>query len=174
MSSVVREASVVDAPLSVDRLLGLVQGPRVGGIAIFVGAVRDHDLGSEVVSLDYSQHPSATEVLARCATRTAEDHDVLAIAVSHRTGHLRVGDLAVVVAVGAVHRGEALAACSHLINTLKVEVPIWKEQQFVSGATEWVGLPSEPLAGDGSGHTPAGDSQTADSRVSRPVPPGER
>jgi molybdopterin synthase catalytic subunit len=48
-----------------------------------------------------------------------------------------------VVAVGAVHRGEALAACAHLINTVKAEVPIWKEQHFTSGDSEWVGLPSE-------------------------------
>jgi molybdopterin synthase catalytic subunit len=143
MSSVVREASVSDAPLSVDRLLDLVRGPRVGGIAMFIGAVRDHDSGADVVSLDYTQHPSASDVLAACAAQTAEEHDVVAIAVQHRVGHLDVGDLAVVVVVGAVHRGEALAACSHLINTLKVEVPIWKEQQFVSGATEWVGLPRD-------------------------------
>jgi molybdopterin synthase catalytic subunit len=47
------------------------------------------------------------------------------------------------VAVGAVHRGEALAACAHLINTLQAEVPIWKEQHFASGGSEWVGLPSD-------------------------------
>ena len=58
-------------------------------------------------------------------------------------GHLEVGDIAVVVAIGAVHRGEALAACAHLINTLKAEVPIWKEQHFASGESEWVGLPGE-------------------------------
>jgi molybdopterin synthase catalytic subunit len=67
----------------------------------------------------------------------------LAIAVEHRVGHLEIGDIAVVVAVGAVHRGEALAACAHLINTLKAEVPIWKEQHFTSGDSEWVGLPGE-------------------------------
>lgn len=142
MSSVVREASVSDAPLSVDRLLSLVRDPQVGGIAVFIGAVRDHDSGAGVVSLDYSQHPTASQVLATCAAQTAAEHDVIAIAVQHRVGHLDVGDLAVVVVVGAVHRGEALAACAHLINTLKVEVPIWKEQRFVSGETEWVGLPS--------------------------------
>jgi molybdopterin synthase catalytic subunit len=58
-------------------------------------------------------------------------------------GHLEVGDIAVVVAIGAVHRGEALAACTHLINTVKAEVPIWKEQHFASGESEWVGLPSD-------------------------------
>jgi len=144
MSLVVREASVSEAPLSVDRLLGVVADPRVGGVGLFIGLVRNHDSGADVVSLDYTQHPSATQVLADCARRTAEHHDVVSIAVQHRVGHLEVGDLAVVVAVGAVHRAEALAACAHLINTLKAEVPIWKEQRFASGEAEWVGLPSEP------------------------------
>jgi molybdopterin synthase catalytic subunit len=141
MTSPVRAARILEAPLSVDRLLGLVQDPTVGGIALFVGVVRDHDSGAAVVSLDYSQHPTAEAVLTRCAEQTAAAHDVVALAVEHRVGHLEVGDLAVVVAVGAVHRGPALAACAHLINTLKAEVPIWKEQRFVSGTTAWVGLP---------------------------------
>lgn len=136
----VREASVVDAPLSVDRLLGLVSDRRVGGIAVFIGVVRDHDSGADVASLDYTGHPSATQVLADCARRTAEHHDVVTLAVQHRVGHLEVGDLAVVVAAGAVHRAAALAACSHLINVLKAEVPIWKEQHFTSGDVSWVNL----------------------------------
>ena len=141
MTSLVRAARTTEAPLSVDRLLSLVQDPSVGGIALFVGVVRDHDSGAGVVSLDYTQHPSAEAALVRCAEATAADHDVVALAVEHRVGHLEVGDLAVVVAVGAVHRGPALAACAHLINAVKAEVPIWKEQHFVSGAAAWVGLP---------------------------------
>ena len=58
----VRAASITEAPLSVDRLLGLVQDPTVGGIALFVGVVRDHDSGAAVASLDYTQHPSAEQV----------------------------------------------------------------------------------------------------------------
>jgi molybdopterin synthase catalytic subunit len=141
MTSPVRAARITEAPLSVDRLLGLVQGPSVGGIALFVGVVRDHDSGSAVVSLDYSQHPTAEATLARCAEEAAAAYDVVAVAVEHRVGHLEVGDLAVVVAVGAVHRGPALSACASLIDTVKAEVPIWKEQRFVSGTTAWVGLP---------------------------------
>ena len=141
MTSPVRAARLTEAPLSVDRLIGLVQDPSVGGIALFVGVVRDHDSGAAVVSLDYSRHPGAEATLARCAEQTAAAHDVVALAVEHRVGHLEVGDLAVVVAIGAVHRGPALAACAHLINSLKAEVPIWKEQRFASGTTAWVGLP---------------------------------
>jgi molybdopterin synthase catalytic subunit len=141
MASAVREASIGEGPISVDRLLGQVRHPAVGGIALFVGVVRDHDEGQDVTSLDYTAHPSAQAVLASCAERTAAAHDVLTLAVEHRVGHLEVGDLAVVVAVGAVHRAEALAACRQLIDDLKAEVPIWKEQLFTTGEAEWVGLP---------------------------------
>ena len=141
MASAVREASIGEAPISVDRLLEQVRDAAVGGIALFVGVVRDHDEGQDVTSLDYTAHPNAQAVLAACAERTAAAHDVLALAVEHRVGHLEVGDLAVVVAVGAVHRAEALAACRQLIDDLKAEVPIWKEQLFATGEAEWVGLP---------------------------------
>jgi molybdopterin synthase catalytic subunit len=143
MPSKIRQVGISESPLDVAKTLGLVSGPEVGGIALFVGTVRNRDHESEVVSLDYTQHPSAVDALTKCAEQTADQHDVLAIAVEHRVGHLEIGDIAVVVAVGAVHRGEALAACAHLINTVKAEVPIWKEQHFTSGDSEWVGLPSE-------------------------------
>lgn len=140
-AAVVREASIGQNPISVDRLLGLVRTPAVGGVALFVGVVRDHDAGQDVVSLDYTAHPSAADVLQACAARAADRHDLVALAVEHRVGHLEVGDLAVVVAVGAVHRAEALAACTELIDDLKVCVPIWKEQAFRDGGAAWVGLP---------------------------------
>ena len=146
MPSKIRQVSISEASLDVARALSLVSGPEVGGIALFVGTVRNRDHGAGVTSLDYTQHPSAVEVLRRCAEQTSDQHDVLAIAVEHRVGHLEVGDLAVVVAIGAVHRGEALAACAHLINTVKAEVPIWKEQHFTSGDSEWVGLTGEDSA----------------------------
>jgi molybdopterin synthase catalytic subunit len=143
MPAKIRQVGISESPLSVDQAISLVSGPEVGGIALFVGTVRNSDHGTGVISLDYTQHPSAVDVLTTCAEETAEQHDVLAIAVEHRVGHLEVGDIAVVVAIGAVHRGEALAACAHLINTLKAEVPIWKEQHFASGKSEWVGLPGQ-------------------------------
>lgn len=148
MASVVREASISASALSVDRLLGLVSGPDVGGIGLFVGTVRDRNDGADVSSLDYTQHPSAPDALARCAQATADRYDVLAVAVQHRIGHLDIGDLAVVVAVGAVHREPALEACRHLIDTLKLEVPIWKEEHLTSGAAHWIGLPDEPAGAD--------------------------
>jgi len=140
-AATVRLAAVSGAPLSIDRLFGLVSEPRVGGVALFVGVVRDHDEGQGVSTLDYTAHPTAERALRACAERVAAEHDVLTVAVEHRTGHLEVGDLAVVVAVGAVHRAEALAACTRLIDDLKEQVPIWKEQAYLDGGAAWVGLP---------------------------------
>jgi len=141
MSSRVRLAEISEQPLSVDRLLGLVSDRATGGVAVFVGVVRERDSGEQVSSLDYTQHPSAAAELRASAERIAEAYDVRAVAVEHRIGHLEIGDLAVVVATGAVHRGPALDACRALIDDLKETVPIWKEQHLASGEVTWVGLP---------------------------------
>lgn len=138
-SSAYVHSAVVDRPLSVDRLLDLVRSPAVGGVTVFVGLVRDHDHGRAVQGLDYSAHPTAEAELARVVAEVAARHEVVALAAEHRTGALVVGDLAVVVVAGAVHRGEAFAAARDLIDTLKHEVPIWKEQHFADGSVEWVG-----------------------------------
>ena len=139
--SKVRLAGITDATLSVDKLIAAVVTPEVGGIGIFLGLVRSHDEGRAVDSLDYSDHPSATAMLAQCAERVVAQHDVISVAVEHRVGHLEVGELAVVVVVGAAHRHAALSACTQLIDEIKASVPIWKEQHFSSGASAWVGLP---------------------------------
>lgn len=147
MQQKVRVARLLDEPLSVDRLLAQVKDPAVGGIVLFVGAVRDHDhdspaaAGRGVTALDYTAHPLAHQHLAEVAERAAGIEGVRAVAVEHRIGHLEVGDLAVVIAVGAEHRAEAFAGCRQLIDELKSGVPIWKEQTFADGVSEWVGLP---------------------------------
>ena len=141
MASKVRLAGISNAPLSVNKLVAAVSDPEVGGIGMFLGVVRNRDIGQDVASLDYSEHPTAASTLLDCAQRVAAAHDVVAIAVEHRVGHLEVGELAVVVAASAVHRHAALAACAQLINEVKDRVPIWKEQHFASGESEWVGLP---------------------------------
>jgi molybdopterin synthase catalytic subunit len=135
---VIRLAELRDAPLSVDEVRDAVKDPAAGGIALFVGAVRDHDHGRGVVRLHYSAHPSAEAELRRVAEKVASGYDVLALAAVHRTGNLEVGELAVVVAVACAHRGEAFDACRALIDELKQCVPIWKQQEFAGGGSEWV------------------------------------
>lgn len=136
---VIRLAELREEPLSVEEVTKAVADPAAGGIALFIGAVRDQDEGRDVTALSYSAHPSAAAELLRCAERIAAAHQVTAIAAVHRTGDLEIGDLAVIVGVSAPHRAEALEACRELIDDLKLTVPIWKHQAFAGGASEWVG-----------------------------------
>ena len=114
-----RLVAVRDAPLSVDEVLAAVSDPRAGAIVPFIGIVRDHDSDKGVTSLDYSGHPTALDRLAEVVAGTQQLPGVLAAAAVHRVGHLEIGDLAVVCAVSASHRGQAFDACRHLIDTLK-------------------------------------------------------
>lgn len=135
---VVRLAGITGEPLAVDTCLDAVRDPGAGGTAVFLGTVRDDDGGRTVVELEYEAHPRAAAELARVAERVADGSGVTAVAVQHRTGLLAVGDVAVVVAAAAAHRGEAFDACRRLIDELKHEVPIWKRQVFADGTEEWV------------------------------------
>jgi molybdopterin synthase catalytic subunit len=136
---VIRLAELRSEPLSVDELRAVVSDPGAGGIALFAGAVRDADQGRAVTRLSYSAHPTAAAELRRIAEKIAASYEVRALAAVHRVGELEIGDLAVVVAVASAHRAEAFEACRALIDTLKHEVPIWKQQWFGDGSSEWVG-----------------------------------
>jgi molybdopterin synthase catalytic subunit len=136
--NVIRLAEMRDTELSVDEVRAAVADPAAGGIALFLGTVRDHDHGQAVTGLSYSAHPSAAAELRTVAEKVAAEFDVLALAAVHRVGDLAVGDLAVVVAVACPHRAEAFAACRALIDRLKEGVPIWKHQSFSDGESEWV------------------------------------
>jgi molybdopterin synthase catalytic subunit len=125
--------------LSVDEVYEAVRGPRVGGIALFVGTVREFDHGKGVQGLDYSSHPSVDAELQAVAEEVVKSFDVLALAAVHRVGHLEIGDIAVIVAVACEHRGQAFDAAHQLVDELKKRVPIWKHQLFSDGSEEWVG-----------------------------------
>ena len=137
----VRLVAVRDQPLDVAEVTAAVSDPAAGGLAVFVGTVRDHDGGQPVDRLEYSAHPTAQARLAEVAAEVAEEFDVVAVAAVHRVGALAIGDLAVVSAVSAAHRGTAFEASRALIDRLKERVPIWKHQQFADGTEEWVGTP---------------------------------
>ena len=138
---VVRLVDLRETPLSVTEVVDALEGDAAGGLTLFVGRVRDHDHGQDVRGLEYSAHPTALDALRRVCDRIAEEFDVHGVVAVHRVGELAIGDIAVVVATTAAHRGVAFDASRALIDTLKAEVPIWKHQRFGDGSEEWVGSP---------------------------------
>lgn len=134
-------ARVTSDELLLAEHLAAVDDPHAGAVVTFVGQIRDHDpeASGRVVSLDYTAHPDAERVLERLAASHARDG--VRVAVSHRIGHLRVGDIALIACVASAHRGDAYEVSRALVEAVKAEVPIWKQQHEADGATSWVGLP---------------------------------
>lgn len=139
MTGQVRITAVTETTLDVAAHLVAVADPEAGATASFSGVVRDHDGGRSVTELEYHGHPTADAVVGEVAAEIAARDGVIAVAVSHRIGLLRVGDVALVAAVSAAHRREAFTACSDLVDEVKRRLPVWKRQVFRDGSDEWVG-----------------------------------
>ncbi|MFF9733291.1 molybdenum cofactor biosynthesis protein MoaE [Streptomyces albidoflavus] len=135
----IRLLALRDTPLSLDEVYAAVGDDAAGATALFVGTVRDHDGGKAVDALEYSAHPHAERFLREVAEKVAADHPVLALAAVHRTGLLRIGEVAVIAAVSCPHRAASFAACADLVERVKRDVPVWKHQLFADGTEEWVG-----------------------------------
>jgi len=141
MTGVIAIVEVVNSPLDLATHEKAVAERRAGAVVSFQGVVRDHDSGRGVTLLEYEGHPSAAAVLRAVAEEIAADPDVYAVAVSHRIGTLRIGDVALVAAVSTAHRAAAFVACARLVDEAKARLPIWKRQVFTDGTEEWVNCP---------------------------------
>jgi molybdopterin synthase catalytic subunit len=136
--------SISETPLDVAAATRAVSDPELGGIAVFVGAVRRSasvggDADKTVVRLDYEAHPTlAEDALAQVAYEAAQKWDIQKVVAIHRTGTCEVGEPTVVVACGSAHRKDALEACRWMIDTIKETVPIWKREVYADGSA-WVG-----------------------------------
>src|SRR3954465_15738699 len=140
-TGIVAIAQVLAAPLDLAASEKAVTEARAGAVVSFQGVVRDHDHGRGVTLLEYEGHPTAEAVLREVADEVAADPDVYAVAVSHRIGTLKIGDVALVAAVSTAHRAAAFAACARLVDEAKARLPIWKRQVFTDGTDEWVNCP---------------------------------
>ena len=119
---------LTDEPIDVSALLAAVRDPRAGAVVVFEGVTRD------VSHLDYEAYAEMAEpVLRRIAGEEAERHGLCRVAVEHRVGRVPLSEPSVVVAVSAPHRGEAFAGARAIIDRLKLEAPIWKQEEG-----EWV------------------------------------
>jgi molybdopterin converting factor subunit 1 len=117
-------ARVVQAPLSLDRLVELVRDPRAGALVTFLGVTR------EVSHLDYEAYvemaePKIAEIVAAAVRR----HGLCAAAAEHRIGRVPLSEASVAVAVSAPHRAEAFAGAREIIDTIKAQAPIWKKEE---------------------------------------------
>jgi len=124
--------------LSLEQCREFVEDDHCGGLAFFVGTVRDHTKGKSVVKLEFSAYePMAVKEMHKIGVKAMQLFDIHKIAIHHTVGSLEIGDVPVIIAVSSVHRKAAFDACQFAIDTLKETVPIWKKEFFVDGEI-WV------------------------------------
>ena len=130
---------ITDEPIDLQKFFSGASPPSCGAAASFVGMVRNHDHGRAVKSLYYDCYLSMAEKIIKALIEEAKARwDVEKVLVSHRIGHLEIGEVAVAIAVSSAHRAEAFEACRFMIEQIKEKVPIWKKEIFEDGMSEWV------------------------------------
>ncbi len=124
--------------LSVDACIAKVSDENAGGTAVFIGTVRKKTRDKNVIQLDFEAYGvMAEKEMKKIAEESIKRWSVLHVSIHHRTGILKVGEIAVIIAVSAPHRKAAFEACQYAIDTLKETVPIWKKEIFEDGEV-WV------------------------------------
>ncbi len=127
-----------EAPLDLAALVARVAAADRGGIACFIGNVRDHHGGRAVRRLEYSAYLAMAEAECARIVAAAENRWPVAVALAHRIGGLDIGEAAVAVAAAGAHRDEAFDACRYVIEEVKRRVPIWKREFYTDGTVLWV------------------------------------
>lgn len=129
---------ITDNKLDITDCLSLAQDKESGGVATFIGTVRNQTNGKAVVRLEYECYESmAVKEIQKIAEKSLSLFSVRKVVVHHRIGILYPGDAAVIIVVNAGHRNSVFDACKYIIDTIKKTVPIWKKEIFEDGE-EWV------------------------------------
>jgi molybdopterin synthase catalytic subunit len=129
---------ITSQKLNLQDCYGFVQDASCGGIALFVGTVRNSTQNKSVTSLDFSSYkPMALKEMQKIAAKALTKFSIHKIAIHHTIGELQIGDIPVIIAVSSAHRKAAFEACEFAIDTLKETVPIWKKEHFEDGEV-WV------------------------------------
>lgn len=130
---------LVETPIDQEPLREKVADPDAGAHGWFVGVTRK-TTGQRVTStLSYQAHPSmALRELEKLAQTAMGRYSLRRLVIVHRLGEVPIGAASVVVGCSSPHRPETFQALAWVMDTLKREVPIWKQETYVDGTTEWV------------------------------------
>ena len=126
-------------PIDPAAILARVASNQAGGVVLFLGTTREFTKGRQTASLDYECYPEMAEKkLAELEAAARDRWPLVECAIVHRLGHLGLGEASIAIAVSSPHRADAFEAAKWLIDTIKAEVPIWKQENWADGTSEWV------------------------------------
>ena len=133
------DVKITKEPLVLEDAINLIQSEENGAEISFSGVVRNNNLGRKVLFLEYEAYPDMAEkVLQKIGEDACKDYDISNIVLWHRTGHLEISEVSMVIAVGAPHRAAAFEACRAAVEKVKALAPVWKREVW-EGGKEWIG-----------------------------------
>ncbi len=132
--------AIRETHLSMQEAADFVNAPETGAVDLFVGWVRNHNLGRAVTAVSYDAFaPLACSVFQTiCEEAIAKFDPNLRCFIEHFQGKLEIGGVSVIIAAASPHRDAAFKACRYMIEELKTRAPIWKYEHYVEGSSEWV------------------------------------
>ena len=136
------KARITRKPIDAAAVLASVADRSAGGTVLFVGTVRDVSEGKRVRGLEYQVYREMAEKRMRAIEEEVRERwPVRKLAMVHREGRLKVGEVSVAVAVSCEHRAEAFDACRYAIDRVKTSLPLWKKELAKDGAAWVSGVP---------------------------------
>ena len=131
--------SLTQSPIDPSAILAQVASNDAGAVVLFLGTTREFTKGRQTASLDYECYPQMAEAkLAELETQAREKWPLVHVSIVHRLGRLELGEASIAIAVSSPHRQAAFEAGKWLIDTIKEDVPIWKQENWADGTSEWV------------------------------------
>ncbi len=130
---------ITEQPIDAAEFIAAVNRKQNGGLAVFLGTVRDFTGPARLAYMEYDAYKEMAEKkMAQIVDEARARWDTPDIAVAHRFGRLELTEPSVIIAVGTPHRADAFEACRYVIDRIKEEVPIWKKEVDEHGQGEWV------------------------------------
>ena len=131
--------ALTHSPIDPSAILAQVASNDAGAVVLFLGTTREFTKGRQTASLDYECYPQMAETkLAELETQAREKWPLLHVSIVHRRGRRVLGEASIAIAVSSPHRQAAFEAGKWLIDTIKEDVPIWKQENWDDGTSEWV------------------------------------
>lgn len=126
-------------PIDTAALLAQAASPEAGAVVLFLGTTREMTAGRRTLSLDYEAYDQMAErKLADLEAEARRRWPLVECSIVHRLGRVPLAEASVAIVVSTPHRADAFAAGQWLIDTLKRDVPIWKQEHWADGTSEWV------------------------------------
>jgi molybdopterin synthase catalytic subunit len=145
MAVMVPRTAITQDVLDSAAVVSSLETTGIGAVSVFLGLVRDNNLGRRVLHLEYEAYePLALRGLNLIVEEAAERWPSVRLAIHHRIGRMEIGEASVAIAAASPHRADAFSASRYAIERIKQIVPIWKHEYFEGGDVWIEGATADP------------------------------